>query len=49
METDLRKKDNMITQLTNEIKMGANQQASAMYPFAGAINQGTFMNTPPEL
>jgi len=26
METDLRKKDGLITQLTNEIKMGASQQ-----------------------
>ena len=49
MEVDLRKKDGTIMQLTNEIKNGANQQASGMYPFAGVINQGTFMNTPPEL
>ena len=38
MELDLRKKDTIIQQLTNEIKIGANQQNSSLYPFTGVVN-----------
>lgn len=37
-ETDLRKKDAMITQLTTEIKVGANQSTMGSFPVANYQN-----------
>ena len=52
-EADMRKKDAIIAQLTQEIKMQANAQSQAnIYPYGSSnsmLNQNSFINTPIEL
>ena len=50
-EGDMRKKDQIIAQLTNEIKIGAQQQSMGFYQpnFNGMPNTNSFVQTPPEL
>lgn len=51
-DADLRKKDQLISQLTNEIKIGAHQQSMGLYQpslNAGITNHSSFLQTPPEL